>query len=89
MDPLGNVLVEPAFGAEAIRMAELDRRIIARAKFDLDVVGHYARPDVFQLSVNTNVLKSVVFSAVSPAASESSPRKDNALMVTDTMPPPS
>ena len=61
VDPLGNVLAEPTFGVEAIRMAELDRRILARAKFDLDVVGHYARPDVFQLSVNRNALKPVVF----------------------------
>jgi hypothetical protein len=32
--------------------AELDMRQIARGKFDLDVVGHYARPDIFQLRVN-------------------------------------
>jgi nitrilase len=25
---------------------------IVRAKVDFDVVGHYARPDVFQVSVN-------------------------------------
>jgi nitrilase len=61
VDPLGNVLAEPTFGVETIRMAELDRHLIARGKFDLDVVGHYARPDVFQLSVNRNALKSVVF----------------------------
>ena len=62
VDPLGNVLAEPTFGVETIRIAELDRRIIPRAKFDLDVVGHYARPDVFQLSVNRNALEPVVFS---------------------------
>jgi nitrilase len=52
VDPLGNVLVEPNFAGETIGIAELDRRIIARGKYDLDVVGHYARPDVFSLTVD-------------------------------------
>jgi hypothetical protein len=30
----------------------LDPGEIAEGKFDLDVVGHYARPDVFRLEVN-------------------------------------
>jgi nitrilase len=33
--------------------AELDKNEIIRGKFDLDVVGHYARPDIFTLNVNT------------------------------------
>src|ERR1035441_6422627 len=32
--------------------ADLDLGQIARGKFDLDVVGHYARPDVFRLVVD-------------------------------------
>ena len=28
---------------------------LARAKFDFDVVGHYARPDVFEFSVKTPI----------------------------------
>ena len=32
--------------------AELNLEEIAEGKFDLDVVGHYARPDVFELNVN-------------------------------------
>lgn len=61
VDPLGNVLVEPDFSGEAIHVAELDRRIIARGKFDIDVVGHYARPDVFNLSVDTSPRAAVAF----------------------------
>ena len=61
VDPLGTVLVEPSFEGEIIRVAELDRRIIARGKYDLDVVGHYARPDVFSLTVDTRPKSAVSF----------------------------
>jgi len=47
--PLGEVLAGPVFGEEAIVLAELDLRAIPRAKFDLDVAGHYARPDLLRL----------------------------------------
>ncbi len=53
VDPLGNVLVEPDFTGETIKLAELDRTAITRGKYDLDVVGHYARPDIFNLTVDT------------------------------------
>jgi len=52
IDPLGKVLVGPAFDEETILCADLDLDEIARAKYDFDVTGHYARPDVFQLSVD-------------------------------------
>jgi nitrilase len=54
IDPLGAVLAGPCFGEEKILHAELDLDDIARGKYDFDVAGHYARPDVFQLSVNDN-----------------------------------
>ena len=50
--PLGQVLAGPVFDADAILVAEIDPREIARAKLDLDAVGHYARPDIFKLTVN-------------------------------------
>jgi nitrilase len=64
VDPFGEVLCQPVFGEETVRIAELDRRLIARGKFDLDVVGHYARPDVFRLTVNGAELTSVEFQPI-------------------------
>jgi nitrilase len=50
--PLGNYIKEPVFGQEDILIADLDLRDITYSQFDFDVVGHYSRPDVFQLLVN-------------------------------------
>ena len=52
IDPLGKVLAGPAFDGPAILEADLNLDEIARGKFDFDVVGHYARPDIFRLVVN-------------------------------------
>ena len=52
ISPLGEVLAGPVFGEETILLAELDKADIIRGKMDFDVVGHYARPDVFDLRVN-------------------------------------
>lgn len=59
IDPLGQVLAAPVFDAELIQYAELDRRLIAKGKYDFDVVGHYSRPDVFQLSVDARAQAAV------------------------------
>lgn len=45
VSPLGKVLAGPLLGEEGVISAELDLDDIPRGKFDLDVVGHYARPD--------------------------------------------
>ncbi len=52
ISPLGDVLAGPLYDAEGILYADLDLADVARSKLDFDVVGHYARPDVFQLVVN-------------------------------------
>jgi len=52
VDPFGNFLAGPNFEDEVVLIAEIDRAQVIRGKFDLDVVGHYARPDVFQLHVD-------------------------------------
>ena len=50
--PLGQVLAGPNYESETILIADLDLNEIPRGKFDFDVAGHYARPDIFRLSVN-------------------------------------
>ena len=52
VNPLGELIAGPDYEGETILTAHLDLREIARGKFDLDVIGHYARPDIFQLTVN-------------------------------------
>ncbi len=54
VDPLGTVLAGPARDGEALLTADLDLDQIVRGKFDLDITGHFARPDIFRLLVNTN-----------------------------------
>jgi nitrilase len=54
ISPFGEILAGPVFDEEAILMADLDKDEIIRGKYDLDVVGHYARPDIFTLIVDEN-----------------------------------
>jgi len=51
-DPAGDVVAGPLWDQEGILVADLDLTAIPRAKFDFDVTGHYARPDVFRLEVD-------------------------------------
>lgn len=50
--PLGQVLAGPNYDGECILSADLDLAEIPRGKYDFDVAGHYARPDIFRLHVN-------------------------------------
>jgi nitrilase len=59
VDPFGNFLDGPNVDGEAILTAEVDRAQIVRGKYDLDVVGHYARPDIFQLHVDESAKRPV------------------------------
>jgi len=60
VSPLGEILAGPVFGEDVIISAEIDMNDIARGKYDFDVTGHYARPDIFQLQVNSKVQKGVM-----------------------------
>jgi nitrilase len=61
ISPLGQVLAGPNYDCETILTATIDRRDIARARLDFDAVGHYARPDVFQLTVDESKKMPVSF----------------------------
>lgn len=61
VSPLGQVLAGPLYDQEGILYADLDMAEVAQSKFDFDVTGHYARPDVFQLIVNEQPVSSVAF----------------------------
>ncbi len=62
VSPLGEVLAGPGRDGPAILTAELDLAEITHGKYDLDVVGHYSRPDVFRLHVNERPTPAVVMS---------------------------
>lgn len=67
VDPFGNFLAGPDFDGEAILTAEIDLGQIVRGKYDLDVTGHYARPDIFQLFVDASAKQPVTTKACEAA----------------------
>jgi beta-cyano-L-alanine hydratase/nitrilase len=66
VSPLGKVLAGPLLEGEGVLTAEIDLNDCVRGKFDLDVVGHYARRDGELLSLEfiqliTTCLRELVF----------------------------
>jgi len=50
--PDGEVLAGPLRGEQGILFADLDMAALPGAKHTLDVAGHYARPDLFTLTID-------------------------------------
>jgi len=61
VSPMGKNIAGPLYGEEGILYADLDLGEVVRSKVDFDVVGHYARPDVFQLLVNEQPAEAVKY----------------------------
>jgi len=59
--PGGKIVAGPMRNEQGILYADVDLAKVAASRRNLDVVGHYARPDLFQLHVNTRPAKPVVF----------------------------
>ena len=47
VSPMGELIVEPLFGSTGALIAELDLNEVQKSKLDFDVIGHYARNDIF------------------------------------------
>lgn len=62
ISPEGAHLCEPIRAGEGMAIADLDFSLITKRKRMVDSVGHYARPDLLQLKVNTEA-----YSVISPA----------------------
>jgi nitrilase len=52
VDPSGTVAAGPLVEQAGIIYADIDLAQVQKARRHLDVVGHYARPDVFELKIN-------------------------------------
>jgi nitrilase len=53
VDPAGTILAGPARHEETILTAEIELSAVHAARRYFDPVGHYHRPDIFQLTVDT------------------------------------
>jgi len=54
-------LAGPTFDEAGILYADLDMALVTRGHLVMDSAGHYARPDVFRLEVDTRVRRDVTF----------------------------
>lgn len=59
--PGGKIVAGPLHEAQAVLFADVDLDRIGAAHRSLDVVGHYARPDLFRLHVNSAPAQPVIF----------------------------
>jgi len=81
VDPFGNFLAGPNFEGETILLAELDRSLIPKARFDFDPVGHYSRPDIFRLVVDDQAKPPV---SIQPLPAQEAAAKTEAVQKPET-----
>ena len=53
MDPTGKWVIEPIVGKEGVFVAELDLDLVYQERQNFDPTGHYSRPDITKLVINS------------------------------------
>jgi len=69
VDPDGKLLAGPASEQETILYAAVDSSRITGPRWQLDVAGHYARPDIFELIVHRSPKRFLTIAPEPPAHS--------------------
>ena len=59
--PFGRIAAGPRRREKGVLFAEIDAELARRSRRSLDVTGHYARPDLFKLTVNRAPMRPVEF----------------------------
>lgn len=59
--PFGGIIAGPMHREKGLLIAEIDITMVHAARRKFDATGHYARPDVFRLSVNRAAMRPVSF----------------------------
>lgn len=59
--PGGEIVAGPMHNDKGMLYCDIDAKLVGTAKRTLDVAGHYSRPDIFKLHVNTKSQSSVEF----------------------------
>ena len=60
-EPFGGPVAGPLQRKQEVLYADIDPARAAHARRSFDVAGHYARPDIFHLSVNRAPMPPVTF----------------------------
>jgi nitrilase len=64
--PFGPAVAGPMHREKGLLFADIDPTAVAAARRSFDAAGHYARPDVFTLTVNRTPQRPVVFADAGP-----------------------
>jgi nitrilase len=75
--PRGEVIAQAAVDEETVLTASVSLEAVLQAKAEIDVGGHYSRPDVLQLHVNRRPLERVAVSDVNASPGDDQTSTNN------------